>query len=150
MRGEYAIQPDWVGELWELPPRARRIRMTPPSSPPRVGTTSACAENTQRCVFVIERRWNYLRVRGEYNGNPQPRRRTTELPPRARRIRAHGTIRDRTDGTTSACAENTTTVTPCSCPKWNYLRVRGEYDCFKEAICTTSELPPRARRIPSI
>ena len=50
---------------------------------------------------------NYLRVRGEYVNSFSASWFITELPPRARRIRAsyyfsHGAL-----GTTSACAENT-------------------------------------------
>ena len=33
-------------------------------------------------------------------------------------------------------------------PKWNYLRVRGEYDTPTPRVTGPSELPPRARRIP--
>ena len=55
-----------------------------------------------------DRSWNYLRVRGEYHPhnltNPHPR----ELPPRARRIRTVTVGGVQCDGTTSACAENTT------------------------------------------
>ena len=31
-----------------------------------IGTTSACAENTQAKIVFIENTGNYLRVRGEY------------------------------------------------------------------------------------
>ena len=50
----------------ELPPRARRI---PPKIPPavyRIGTTSACAENTALLAGFDVIHGNYLRVRGEY------------------------------------------------------------------------------------
>ena len=51
-------------------------------------------------------------------------------------------------GTTSACAENTTIRAP-RCDLWrNYLRVRGEYIDFFLGLRFTTELPPRARRIP--
>ena len=52
------------------------------------------------------------------------------------------------NGTTSACAENTTPLTLRVSQLWNYLRVRGEYGdpVTEEAFCL--ELPPRARRIP--
>ena len=50
-------------------------------------------------------------------------------------------------GTTSACAENTLWPWPWPCGGWNYLRVRGEYSGMVAALCSTKELPPRARRI---
>ena len=50
-------------------------------------------------------------------------------------------------GTTSACAENTTTDFPQFAHNVNYLRVRGEYLPLCGNPTTTLELPPRARRI---
>ena len=147
MRGEYQRLLGTVGNPLELPPRARRIHLSPTRVDRLLGTTSACAENTLTPRSTSERYWNYLRVRGEYF----PSFRTTvpkrELPPRARRIPQLVMTPTGTQGTTSACAENT-------CCSWsqrrlagNYLRVRGEY----VVICFTSgpgvELPPRARRI---
>ena len=91
--------------------------------------------------------WNYLRVRGEYIFRTQVWSRYKELPPRARRI--HFQIPSRTidDGTTSACAENTSVLMPIFSWNWNYLRVRGEY--FPRFLHDRAqlELPPRARRI---
>ena len=46
VRGEYAWDAIAAGINWELPPRARRIRPSESSSRRRLGTTSACAENT--------------------------------------------------------------------------------------------------------
>ena len=72
-----------------------------------LGTTSACAENTP-CYWANPlARWNYLRVRGEYKKPPAPRSRSTELPPRARRIPTQSWGVDHDGGTTSAYAENT-------------------------------------------
>ena len=53
----------------------------------------------------------------------------------------------RNEGTTSACAENTSGTG--TCPPWvrNYLRVRGEYAIGYASLPITVELPPRARRI---
>ena len=51
----------------ELPPRARRIRGLAVCALRRGGTTSACAENTQKNLNQPEAIQNYLRVRGEYN-----------------------------------------------------------------------------------
>ena len=53
-------------------------------------------------------------------------------------------------GTTSACAENTTDDTETINMHGNYLRVRGEYATPSSPAKFTVELPPRARRIPSI
>ena len=50
-----------------------------------------------------------------------------ELPPRARRIRNILLEHGHGPGTTSACAENTTTILKKTRYLWNYLRVRGEY-----------------------
>ena len=66
VRGEYNWPPCNPCNIAELPPRARRIPAPPLSGNHQPGTTSACAENTfpGRCGLL--RRWNYLRVRGEY------------------------------------------------------------------------------------
>ena len=52
--------------LEELPPRARRIPSMACAGLWRVGTTSACAENTPHNPSRQQRAGNYLRVRGEY------------------------------------------------------------------------------------
>ena len=75
----------------------------------------------------LKRKRNYLRVRGEYGmGFHQGQGR---------------------DGTTSACAENTTRGAILACECWNYLRVRGEYAWWPSRRGQDMELPPRARRI---
>ena len=71
-----------------------------------------------------------------------------ELPPRARRILAGEAQRRTNQGTTSACAENTTRQHGCGYRVWNYLRVRGEYRIRIGTTKFEKELPPRARRIP--
>ena len=71
-----------------------------------------------------------------------------ELPPRARRIQGLKGKSMPTPRTTSACAENTLATGVGLWLHGNYLRVRGEYDCFKTSITSSWELPPRARRIP--
>ena len=93
--------------LAELPPRARRIRIVGVECDMEHGTTSACAENTAAGLNGRGRARNYLRVRGEYRYNHGPVNAQTELPPRARRIPLQPRPRKRTNGTTSACAENT-------------------------------------------
>ena len=50
----------------ELPPRARRIHFPINLATIENGTTSACAENTQRRMADASDVGNYLRVRGEY------------------------------------------------------------------------------------
>ena len=67
VRGEYSIPHDGVGYPPELPPRARRILAKTAVLSVRIGTTSACAENTATLIPPRYRDWNYLRVRGEYN-----------------------------------------------------------------------------------
>ena len=107
VRGEYWLPAqDDLGQM-ELPPRARRIP----------GVADAC-----RRLPV-----NYLRVRGEYSMARCRHGAIAELPPRARRI--PGDYRDGigTNGTTSACAENTPRLKNATPTLWNYLRVRGEY-----------------------
>ena len=113
----------------ELPPRARRIQDVAHDADAAKGTTSACAENTERDPVVAAGHRNYLRVRGEYR-------------PIVHNRRPH-------KGTTSACAENTGGEGRHRCRLWNYLRVRGEYNCPPCNPCNIAELPPRARRIPS-
>ena len=66
VRGEYRMMSMMVFSNMELPPRARRILAGLPLGMPTGGTTSACAENTQRESMCLNHLWNYLRVRGEY------------------------------------------------------------------------------------
>ena len=130
MRGEYTRSS--LATLWcmELPPRARRI---PQKKTPTLGGGR-----------------NYLRVRGEYEvPTPQPEP-DSELPPRARRIRAWFWYCACMVGTTSACAENTTTRISRAGISRNYLRVRGEYLGESVRVDHRKELPPRARRILSV
>ena len=86
MRGEYDCFKTSITSSWELPPRARRILPEPVESPLRVGTTSACAENTGGRVGYPGGYGNYLRVRGEYLLVVPRGSMDWELPPRARRI----------------------------------------------------------------
>ena len=53
----------------------------------------------------------------------------------------------RANGTTSACAENTKAMKAWIGSDGNYLRVRGEYGIISVSMCSSVELPPRARRI---
>ena len=147
MRGEYLS--DLIGPLLdlELPPRARRIPKPWSGISTTTGTTSACAENTARGKGCSSYHWNYLRVRGEYSTRQRMFFIPLELPPRARRILGNDPPPCGVGGTTSACAENTCHMLTCHTRSWNYLRVRGEYSQSTLTSKTTSELPPRARRI---
>ena len=72
--------------LRELPPRARRIHHGHNNLDVILGTTSACAENTET-AWAYPSTWrNYLRVRGEYHAPNHLLLVAWELPPRARRI----------------------------------------------------------------
>ena len=127
VRGEYGGMGSVGAATEELPPRARRIPRTMKLPCSRYGTTSACAENTIHPIQALLQRGNYLRVRGEYPCLAGRLMTSRELPPRARRIPQQGGERPIAPGTTSACAENTSTTVR---KKWfprNYLRVRGEY-----------------------
>ena len=148
VRGEYKLNLFNTDGPTELPPRARRIRKKKTTPVMRVGTTSACAENTARPIQFSTSTGNYLRVRGEYIEYPLMIDPTPELPPRARRILACGLVFGGCDGTTSACAENTAYQPGRTIHPRNYLRVRGEYWKPWEAPQAPWELPPRARRIP--
>ena len=88
VRGEYLTGVNINMLSVELPPRARRIRLSPLPPDPRVGTTSACAENTKWFWDHRHCARNYLRVRGEYLGLGRLGYQSRELPPRARRILA--------------------------------------------------------------
>ena len=126
-RGEYSSMSSDSYQPPELPPRARRIPHDTQAASDKGGTTSACAENTHpRGRWGFFRR-NYLRVRGEYGVPVISRRPGRELPPRARRIPINTFLSTYVVGTTSACAENTTTYTTMKIGLGNYLRVRGEY-----------------------
>ena len=138
------ILPGWREEL---PPRARRIRQVCLGVIRQPGTTSACAENTQKSPSPWRRIRNYLRVRGEYLSETAPTLTRLELPPRARRILGVPQYDTGHEGTTSACAENTTPRKFLLALQRNYLRVRGEYYMRPRGINTPRELPPRARRI---
>ena len=113
----------------------------------KVGTTSACAENTFAVSPMPHTHGNYLRVRGEYKPFCAPDKPGVELPPRARRIRKLYGVCLPLKGTTSACAENTIARNRRPPAYGNYLRVRGEYIWPQPTGSCTSELPPRARRI---
>ncbi len=147
VRGEYLIVSHICSKLQELPPRARRIRSLFHVVCCPGGTTSACAENTPGCGDGWGGRWNYLRVRGEYDDELIKVQVKQELPPRARRILINNQLRLIHIGTTSACAENTLRCQRHPVRNWNYLRVRGEYRLFWAENFFFLELPPRARRI---
>ena len=66
VRGEYITWYEDGSVEWELPPRARRIPLSGFLFIRTIGTTSACAENTQKWFLAHQNHWNYLRVRGEY------------------------------------------------------------------------------------
>ena len=70
-----------------------------------------------------------------------------ELPPHGRRILLQRRTVLFPQGTTSACAENTSPKRLKPLFSRNYLRVRGEYLIDGRIWVTLSELPPRARRI---
>ena len=108
VRGEYFGRWRFALRLVELPPRARRIPQPSYQPAKPQGTTSACAENTAALLPTSETPGNYLRVRGEYYSRASQAGLIMELPPRARRIRKGGVRVAATNGTTSACAENTT------------------------------------------
>ena len=147
VRGEYQPLPLPARPAAELPPRARRIHLIFFPKLFLNGTTSACAENTG-CIGIISvLTWNYLRVRGEYLPSLLAARHTSELPPRARRILTGGFGFLGFEGTTSACAENTSFPRLQQRLCKNYLRVRGEYAKFMTRASAVKELPPRARRI---
>ena len=149
VRGEYRLKAGVIEKIMELPPRARRIRNDWCCHGSCGGTTSACAENTAVGRGRRLRKWNYLRVRGEYMLSWSKSCGSGELPPRARRILGLGLTRGAGCGTTSACAENTAAGHNTDRCAWNYLRVRGEYTPSRKYSPLSSELPPRARRIPS-
>ena len=107
VRGEYSLLRRKPTFLMELPPRARRIQPHTNTRSTRLGTTSACAENTIRVLACGWVGWNYLRVRGEYDIIGGVAKIEKELPPRARRIPVHLSNPVAPAGTTSACAENT-------------------------------------------
>ena len=107
VRGEYRYPWGLAGLPRELPPRARRIQSLFDLLKSGSGTTSACAENTDCGTRGVACVGNYLRVRGEYSPSRGRSSPVQELPPRARRIPSGLRRICRTQGTTSACAENT-------------------------------------------
>ena len=113
VRGEYSNAESKGTTSAELPPRARRILGRTESKIRLIGTTSACAENTQSQLPLRPSPGNYLRVRGEYPRPGAGRFFYPELPPRARRIRLASIPPRCGGGTTSACAENTVRKNTC-------------------------------------
>ena len=150
VRGEYLMFLVWNQNPSELPPRARRILLLRMKPTFLCGTTSACAENTDRMCAIVRAGRNYLRVRGEYSRKNASRVCQMELPPRARRILAQKARISRRQGTTSACAENTHSCRVQHNLCRNYLRVRGEYWLVASSLQGNPELPPRARRIHNV
>ena len=150
MRGEYGDIVSTITSFTELPPHARRIPAAPERPAVKMGTTSACAENTAPCSSTVSNTWNYLRMRGEYKSAWVASCIRRELPPHARRIRYQVFGYAGSGGTTSACAENT--VQPFLLPSYpgNYLRMRGEYRRSASTRFPREELPPHARRIQRI
>ena len=149
VRGEYfTIVAGWGAHV-ELPPRARRILPMLIGDGVGGGTTSACAENTVLLGVTTVVGGNYLRVRGEYISWISLSKYSMELPPRARRIHIGASTAPSKPGTTSACAENTKRIASSGLSRRNYLRVRGEYCPRRHRTPHRTELPPRARRIPS-
>ena len=148
VRGEYLSSDRQGKPLVELPPRARRIRLRSLTGQCCDGTTSACAENTPKDSNRKKVDRNYLRVRGEYHFSSGISRLRAELPPRARRILDRTLTVTEIQGTTSACAENTSDNHNNPDEPRNYLRVRGEYSLVVRRCAERLELPPRARRIP--
>ena len=147
VRGEYLPSLLAARHTSELPPRARRILTGGFGFLGFEGTTSACAENTSFPRLQQRLCKNYLRVRGEYTWGATESCDQAELPPRARRILKATIQWCKTNGTTSACAENTTLILPDKGYFRNYLRVRGEYNSGPDRLFLNKELPPRARRI---
>ena len=86
VRGEYEEYAAAERVHPELPPRARRIHAFYLVAVEKLGTTSACAENTGVPSVKSRECRNYLRVRGEYHSNHPVFSNCVELPPRARRI----------------------------------------------------------------
>ena len=86
-------------------------------------------------------------MRGEYRYMTSRGVPLMELPPRARRIPIITTTATPSQGTTSACAENTHDGDKLPILGGNYLRVRGEYIKKQFKSFYDLELPPRARRI---
>ena len=89
VRGEYHHDGKTFLDFLELPPRARRIPVERAQQTVKIGTTSACAENTCHSMRPDSLTRNYLRVRGEYFEQGQTIPEDRELPPRARRIQLH-------------------------------------------------------------
>ena len=89
-------------------------------------------------------------MRGEYGVGRMVGKIYPELPPRARRIPWGLDVAVSQYGTTSACAENTYGQPYLTLWPRNYLRVRGEYLDNANYSNVKEELPPRARRIPTL
>ena len=107
MRGEYVQEALIILNRGELPPHARRIPQVETLTAAKVGTTSACAENTRPITAQQTTAGNYLRMRGEYELFDRYQVERMELPPHARRIHPLASGACLNNGTTSACAENT-------------------------------------------
>ena len=137
-------QPGEIGTTSACAENTQPSRTLPKTS----GTTSACAENTAGYREGGPHLGNYLRVRGEYLPAAIEAKRMAELPPRARRILRRTNKCMTNSGTTSACAENTPGYHGYPGYPGNYLRARGEYRGGRIFNTESQELPPCTRRIP--
>ena len=116
-------QPGEIGTTSACAENTQPSRTLPKTS----GTTSACAENTAGYREGGPHLGNYLRVRGEYLPAAIEAKRMAELPPRARRILRRTNKCMTNSGTTSAHAENTGAAASSTPNPRNYLRAHGEY-----------------------
>ena len=114
-----------------------------------VGITSACAEQTHEFINDSTAKWDHLRVCGADGGGMLGCLYGQGSPPRVRSrlLLAFDDLGD--VGITSACAEQTRTPRPRTCPAGDYLRVCGADEVGVGAAFAFAGLPPRVRSRPA-
>ena len=127
------------------PPRVRSRRQGAGQCDPRRGITSACAEQTDQATGDRRPYGDHLRVCGADVPRCAMYQPTRGSPPRVRSrlLLAFDDLGD--VGITSACAEQTRTPRPRTCPAGDYLRVCGADEVGVGAAFAFAGSPPRVR-----
>ena len=127
------------------PPRVRSRPTRRLGIAGRMGITSACAEQTLTSSTCPLTPWDHLRVCGADVPRCAMYQPTRGSPPRVRSrlLLAFDDLGD--VGITSACAEQTRTPRPRTCPAGDYLRVCGADEVGVGAAFAFAGSPPRVR-----
>ena len=130
------------------PPRVRSRRCGAWPTGGACGITSACAEQTVGIMPAVRGERDHLRVCGADLREPVRQLGVLGSPPRVRSRRSAAPPTGRTDGITSACAEQTPSFRTSRWFRWDHLRVCGADAAGPEHGHDESGSPPRVRSRP--